>query len=442
MFNKNTIKNLFSLVLLVFALSACKKNTAPQPEPESKVVFANNMKTSVDIKTDQTLILNPTIKGCVTKYEWVEAGQVIGTEAIYVFNRDVPGEYTITLNASNAAGTSSLNYKIKVIGIYADGVLLISGTDKNGTGAGNISYLDEYENLKLDVFSKENSGSKLSSSIMGAFRYGNQLYLSASKTPFIQIVNNETLKLDATSITTASVTGINYFATTDGKTGYVLGGSGTKRGFYSVDLTAKTIGSTLLTGTTSAALLPITVVNNAYLAPVAKTLVKVENGTAQTLFTYPENAAGMVKTSNKQIWVGVAKGSSPKAKMVRLDENLTVQETVGLESNFLLPPNGILTASGTSEFIYWQETATGDFCRFNTTTKTAEKFVSPANDGLTFATAWKVNPKTGELYIADTPGLFTFTDSVSDLYIYGTDKKLRKKITNAGYQIVDVIFPK
>ncbi|MNR38637.1 hypothetical protein D3C85_1567570 [compost metagenome] len=53
-----------------------------------------------------------------------------------------------------------------------------------------------------------------------------------------------------------------------------------------------------------------------------------------------------------------------------------------------------------------------------------------------------MNPKNGELFLADSPSIFGLGDSFSDLYIYGKDKKLRKKIAKAGYQIVDVIFPK
>ncbi|MNK17174.1 hypothetical protein D3C87_353590 [compost metagenome] len=324
---------------------------------------------------------------------------------------------------------------------YADGILLLSSTDANGTGGGNISFLDANENLTLDVFSKENDGAKLSSSTMWAFPYGNQLYVSATSNPFIQVINHETLKSTST-ITTSGITGVTYFATVDGKTGYVNSSTRRKLGFYAVDLTAKSISATALTGTADATLLPITTVNGKYLTPALKTLVKVENGNAQTLFTYAENVAGVVKTANQQIWVGVAKGSSANAKLIRLDGNFAVQETVELGSSFLLPPNGILTASGTDEFIYWQETSTGDFCRFNTTTKNAEKFVSPSTDGLVFATAWKVNPKNGELFLADSPSIFGLGDSFSDLYIYGKDKKLRKKIAKAGYQIVDVIFPK
>lgn len=180
----------------------------------------------------------------------------------------------------------------------------------------------------------------------------------------------------------------------------------------------------------------------AYITPVLKNLVKIENAVLSTLFTYPENVAGIAKTSNKQIWMGISKGNSANAKMVRLNENLEVQETIDLPSDLLLPQNGELTASENSEFIYWQETAYGLFYRFNTATKKTELFVEPAKDGAGFALAWKVNPHSGELYITDLKGTFGIDNLPSDLFIYGVDKKLRKKIANVGYQVKDVIFPK
>ncbi|WP_343534483.1 DUF5074 domain-containing protein [Pedobacter sp.] len=423
------------LVLLLTAMFSCKK------EKIKVVSFTDDVKTSVKIKAQESLTLKPAMAGTATSYEWVEEGKVVGTESSYIFSKENKGDYELTFKATNKAGTTSLTYKIKVVGKYADGVLLVSNSNEANDGA-NISFLDEKENLKSNVFSLENNGSKLSLNTMSAFRYGNQLYVTSSNTPNIQVIDDETLKLSNISIANSSVRSISYFATADGKTGYVVGGSGSRRGLFAVDLNAKTISGTLLTGTTSAALLPLMIHKGAYITPVLKNLVKIENATLSTLFTYPENVAGIAKTSNKQIWMGISKGNSANAKMVRLNENLEVQETIDLPSDLLLPQNGELTASENSEFIYWQETAYGLFYRFNTTTKKTELFVEPAKDGAGFALAWKVNPHSGELYITDLKGTFGIDNLPSDLFIYGVDKKLRKKIANVGYQVKDVIFPK
>jgi len=421
------------LVLLLTAVFSCKK------EKVNPISFTDDINTSLKTKVQEPLVLKPTLLGTATSYEWLEEGKVVGTENSFIFNKENKGDYELTFRATNKAGTNSVTYKIKVVGKYADGILLISNTNEANNGA-DISFLDEKEKLTPNVFSLENEGAKLPLNTMSAFRYGNQLYVTSSSAPNIQVIDDETLKLANITLSNSSVRSISYFATTDGKTGYVVGGTSSKRGLYAVDLNAKTIAGTLLTGSNSAALIPIMIYNNAYITPVLKKLVSIKDGTMQTLFTYSENVAGIVKTANKQVWMGISKGSSANAKMVRLNENLEVQETIDLGTDILLPQNGELITSGGNEFIYWQETNTNKFYRFNTTTKKEELFVYPTEDGAGFITAWKVNPRTGELYVIDSKST---TDVLpSDLLIYGIDKKLRKKIANVGYQVKDVIFPK
>lgn len=425
----------FMLVLLLATVFGCKK------EKINAVSFPDDINTSVRAKVQEPLELKPQMTGTATTYEWLEDGKVVGTQSSYIFTKQDKGDYELTFKATNKAGTTTLTYKIKVVGKYADGILLVSNTNANGDGA-DISFLDEKEKLTPNVFSLENSGTKLPLNAISAFRYSNQLYITSANTPNIQVVDDETLKLANVSISNSSVRSTSYFATTDGKTGYVVGGTGSKRGLYAVDLNAKTIAGTLLAGTASAALIPMMTYNNAYITPVLKKLVSIKDGTLQTLFTYPENVAGIVKASNKQIWMGISKGASANAKMVRLNENLEVQETIDLASDLLLPQNGeLISAGGINEFIYWQETGTGEIYRFNATTKKTELFAYPSqNEGAGFLTAWKVNPRTGELYVIDAKST---TDNLpSDLLIYGVDKKLRKKIANVGYQVKDVIFPK
>ncbi len=423
------------LALLLATVLGCKK------EKINAVSFPDDINTSLRAKAQEPLELKPQMTGTATAYEWLEDGKVVGTQSSYIFAKQDKGDYELTFKATNKAGTTTLTYKIKVVGKYADGILLVSYTNQTNNGA-DISFLDEKEKLTPNVFSLENNGTKLPQSTVSAFRYGNQLYVTASETPNIQVIDDETLKLANISISNTSVRSISYFATTDGKTGYVIGGTGSKRGLYAVDLTAKTIAGTLLTGTASAALIPITTYNNAYITPVLKKLVSIKDGVLQTLFTYPESIAGIVKTSNKQIWMGIAKGGSANAKMVRLNENLEVQETIDLASDLFLYQTGeMISAGGINEFIYWQETGTGEIYRFNATTKKTELFAYPSqNEGAGFLTAWKVNPRTGELYVIDAKS--TSDNLPSDLLIYGVDKKLRKKIANVGYQVKDVIFPK
>ncbi len=188
-------------------------------------------------------------------------------------------------------------------------------------------------------------------------------------------------------------------------------------------------------------MVPINTIGQSIVAGAGKQLVQLDNGKVKVLYTYKENVAGILNTVGKTTWVAV-QGFTNKAKFVKLDQNLKAVDSVELSSTYKLPANGILTSSGKDEYIYWQETSRGVICRFNTLTKTASEFVDHASVGISFATAWKVNPKTGELYIADSPGLFSGDENWSNVYIFDQTGKVKKEYKKAGRWITDIVFPK
>ncbi|RYF23900.1 MAG: hypothetical protein EOO42_06450 [Flavobacteriales bacterium] len=434
------LNRIFLCITILFGLlGACKKASSPGISPIS---FKEGTQVSLVAQNDETIVFDPKLSSEATNYQWTENGKSIGTDKVYVFNRTTPGDYEITLDVFNVAGKSTLVYKVKVTGAYVNGVLFLSSVNRSGTGNANISYLDASGKVRLDVFSEENKTNTLSPSGMSMSRFNNKLYITSSTGPnHITVLDDETLKFDY-AITQSGVSAVTYFATTDGKTGYVNLTNRRKLGLFPVDLVAKTIGATALTGTTSASLLPINTIENSALIPSGKQLLKVDGSVVTPILTYTENVAGIVKTANKVAWVGVQGTATNKAKFVKLDASYVTTETIELDANFKLPANGILTASGNDEFIYWQETSTGSFCRFNTNTKKAEEVVNPYEVGISFSTAWKVNPKNGDFYIIDSPGLFTGLDSSSDLYIFDNKGKLKKTVKKVGYQVVDMVFPK
>lgn len=395
----------------------------------------------LSVKMKQALTLNPKITGHASTYQWFENGKQIANTASYQFNRETPGLYTLVFNATNAAGTSKLTYYIKVLGAYGDGVLFLSYTDQSGTGAAEISHVDEQGVLNLNVFSKVNPGTTLSSSANNLYHADGQYYVTSATGPnHVTVIDDQTLKLKYV-VSQSGITGITYFATADGKTGYANVTNRRKSGLYPVDLNSKSIAADPIDGTKEISLVPINTIGQHIVAGAGKQLVQLDNGKVKVLYTYKENVAGVINTVGKTTWVAV-QGFSNKAKFVKLDQNLKAVDSVELDNNFKLPANGILTASGSDEYIYWQETSRGVTCRFNTLTKTASQFVDHGNVGISFATAWKVNPKNGELYIADSPGLFSGDENWSEVFIFDQTGKVKKQIKKAGRWITDIVFPR
>ncbi|WP_222539458.1 DUF5074 domain-containing protein [Pedobacter polysacchareus] len=431
---KQTIVAMFCLGILAVS---CKKE-----ETEiARLTYQAESDSLMTVKVGKELILSPQIIGKTNRYQWLENGKEVAGTATYTFKKAEPGIYNIEFVVENDKGKTSLNYRVKVLGPYGDGVLLLSYTDETGFGNSSLSHMDEDGTIQLNVFSKANPGAALSPEANNLYYFNNQYYITSSFGPnFLSVVDAQTMKLNYV-VNKSAASEVTYFATTDGKTGYVNVTNRRKSGLYTVDLTNKSIGSTILEGSKEVSLVPINTVNQAIVTGAGKQLIKVEGAKVVVLNTYKENVAGVVKSGDNSYWVGVQGSTANKAKFVKLDKSNKGVDSVELTANFKVPANGILTSGGKDEYLYWQETSRGVICRFNTRTKTAEEFVDHANAGIIFATSWKVNPKNGELYVADSPEIFSGAEPFSNLFIFDKSGKLRKEVKKAGYQITDIVFP-
>ncbi|WP_316839096.1 DUF5074 domain-containing protein [Pedobacter gandavensis] len=431
---KQTIVAMFCLGILAVS---CKKD---QTEI-AKLSYQTASDSLITLKIDKELTLAPKISGETNRFQWLENGKEVANTATYTFKKTEPGLYNIEFNVENSKGKTSLNYRLRVLGPYGDGVLLLSYTDETGLGNAGLSHMDEDGTIQMNIFSRVNPGASLSPEANNLYQFNNQYYISSSTGPnFLTVVDAQTLKLNYV-VNQSGASNVTYFATTDGKTGYVNVTNRRKSGLYPVDLTNKTISSTILEGSKEVTLIPINTVNQAIVTGAGKQLIKIEAGKVVVLNTYKENVSGVVKASDNSYWLGVQGSATNKAKFVKLDKSNKGIDSVELAVNFKVPANGVLTSGGKDEYLYWQETSRGVICRFNTMTKKAEEFVNHADAGIIFATCWKVNPKNGELYIADSPEIFSGGEPFSNLYIYDKTGKLKKEVKKAGYQITDMIFP-
>lgn len=426
---------ILSMSCVLCIVASCKKD---QTEI-AKLNYENAADTLMKIRTDSGLVLSPKISGGASNYQWLLNGESVSKEPVYKFQTSTPGQYTLEFNAENEAGKTTLIYKVKVTGPYADGVLFLSYTDATGLGSAQLSHLDEKGDLHMDVFAKANPGTRLSPGANNLYYFDDRYYITSDEGPnYLTVVDAQTLKSNYV-VSQSGARNVTFFATTDGRTGYVS--NVRKTGLYKVDLTNRTISSTVLDGTSGISLIPISKINNTIITAVAKKLVKVNGDQVSVINAYKENVSGLVRTSGSTYWVGVQGSRNNKAKLIKLDQNYKGVDSVELSTEFKLPANGVLTSGGTDEYIYWQETSSAKICRFNTMSKTVEEFIDPWTQEISFATSWKVDPRNGDLYIADTPGLFTGEEPNSTVFIFDKSGKLKKTIKDAGFQITDIVFP-
>lgn len=431
---KQTIIAMFCVGILAVS---CKK----EQTEIAKLSYQAESDSLITVKLDKELTLAPQITGKANRYQWIENGKEVATTPVYAFKKTDPGLYNIEFTVENDKGKTTLKYRVKVIGPYGDGVLLLSYTDETGEGNASLSHMDEDGTIQMNIFTRANPAASLSPEANNLYQFNNQYYITSSTGPnFLTVVDAQTLKLSYV-VNQSGTSNVTYFATTDGKTGYVNVTNRRKSGLYPVDLANKTISSTILEGSKDVTLIPINTVNQTLVTGAGKQLIKIEGGKVVVLNTYKENVSGVVKSSDNSYWLGVQGSATNKAKFVKLDKSNKGIDSVELAVNFKVPANGVLTSGGKDEYLYWQETSRGVICRFNTLTKKAEEFVDHANAGIIFATCWKVNPKNGEVYIADSPEIFSGGEPFSNLYIFDKTGKLRKEVKKAGYQITDIVFP-
>ncbi len=416
--------------------SSCKKDQVEI----ARLDYENAADSLITITVDSALALSPRITAEDAVFEWSLNDKQVATGSNYIFKPTATGEYILSFTAANAAGKKMLTYRINVLKAYNKGVLFLSYTDASGLGDAQLSYLGDDGTLEKDVFPKVNPRTSLSASANNIYYHGGQYFITSDEGP------NDVTVVDAKSLRTRyvisqpEVTNVTFFVTTDGKTGYVSDVK--RRGLFPVDLIKRSISAEVISGTQNIPLIPISKVNNTVVMPVAKTLVKIDGGKASVINAYKENVAGLVDVENAAHWLAVQGSRANKAKFIKLDANYKGVDSVELGTQFKIPANGILTASGADEYIYWQETSSGDFCRFNTRSKTAEVFVNPWANDILFATSWKVDPRNGDLYIADSPGIFMGEAPTSTVLVFDKTGVLKKKVENAGFQITDMVFPR
>lgn len=424
---------LFLSVLILF-FSACKK------EPELNIEHQQAGDSLLAVKLKDEILLSPKVSGKINTYQWLENDKEIGKDKVYKFHKDSVGEYQLVFKASGPKGVKTLTYKISVERQFKMGVLLLSNSSADENGPAELSYLDEEGKLQRNVFALVNKGKKLAQEANSLYHFNDKYYITSAKGPeYITVINDRNLKV-AYTITQSGISDISYFATADGKTGYVNIINRRKGGLYPVDLAVKSISGALVPETKAATLIPLQVINNNVVSAAGKQLLKMDKNTSAVLYNYKQNVAGIVNTADQGIWVGIEKGTSSFAKFIKLDAAFKAVDSTELGVDCRLPANGILTASGRDGYIYWQETSVGKIYRFNTITKTAALFIDQAKAGISFATAWKIDPLTGDVYIVDTPGLFS-GETDSDLYIFDKNGQLKKQWKSIGYSVSDIAFP-
>lgn len=394
-------------------------------------------KTNYQLDFEEALVLNPEIENLTeTTINWFLNNEIVSTEPTYTFLSNTIGENELKLVVENSAGKETLIYNIRVFGKYAEGVFIVCASSENENGT--VSFLKDAI-FTSNVFQLENPNKTLGTDLISGQIIDNKLYfVSQSGTDFISITNAETLKIEET-ITTSEAKNPAYISLVDDNKGYILSAYSRTRSLYNIDFTNATIQSKIdgISDIPSiqSAVLPI---ENKLLIADGNSIKELDTATESVseILTFSDNVSGIVTDSNNNIWIAT-EGRNEEATFVKLNDDLSISETVKLGTDVKLYRNGMLTAAN-SKYFYWQETSTGNIHRFNSENKTQELFITPITYNLLFTTALKIHPKTGDIYLAGVTDFFDMSNSI--MLIFNEEGEEINKFENIGTAPTDFVF--
>ncbi len=162
-------------LMIVFA--ACQRNK----DTVLPALKATADKTEDTLQLGQSRTLSPKLSDTNNvRYQWLVNNTPAGATATFTFEAKERGTYRISFRASNAAGTDSVAYQIKVWGRYENGFYVLN-EGWFGTETGSVFYSPYgVDTLTPWVHKKENPAAPLGG-VMNTLQYGaifqNKLYL-------------------------------------------------------------------------------------------------------------------------------------------------------------------------------------------------------------------------------------------------------------------------
>lgn len=158
----------FAGLALLALMAACNRNDGPVFQ--RPVISA--AKTTDSLSIGQTLRLSPQLNQPLgATFQWNVNGTPAGTDSVYTFEAKESGQYRITFRMSNAAGTDSLTWNIKVWGRYENGFFVLN-EGWFGTETGSVHFY-EYgtDTVRTWVYKQENPGKTLGG-LTNTLQYG------------------------------------------------------------------------------------------------------------------------------------------------------------------------------------------------------------------------------------------------------------------------------
>lgn len=390
------------LLLGVFAglVSSCSDDDCPL---ETTSPLANITSENLSLHIGDSVVLKATTSSLLeTTYNWMLDSAEVSTAATYTFKAEYSGTFKINLTANNTEGALNSTTTISVQpGKYKNGTFVLS------ENSSLLTFISPEGRVTGDAYTDEN-GTKLGSVNQDLFIYNHKMYIvsqNGGNDGFLVITNAETLKKEKgfQDELKGKVSWPTHVAVLGEDDIYLRDNGGIKL-FHPSTGEVSTIE-----GTNGASKKTMAVVNGKIFAAAGKRLLVIEKdkNAITTFIEFANGISGVIKSSDKNIWVADEGGNVSK---------VDAQSYAILQTNEL-SDEGAKKAIGSSVAASPSITAKGDtlymsglsskIYRHIFSTKETQLMVNAKdlveNVGIIYNTC-AVHPLTGEVYFNSIKG--------------------------------------
>lgn len=234
---KQHVRITLALAVMAFAAACNKKDDAKPSGPKIHIA-----KPEQTIAVGQSVELKPEFtQDAGISFRWTVNNEPAGTSASFTFKPQTQGDYKITFVASTTHGKDSANYRITVLGQYANGILLLN-EGWMGTETGSVFFY-QYgaDTLVPWVYKAVNPGKTLGG-LANTLQYGSihngKLYLVVKAGGPLVVTDATTLVETGRVNNIASGKGMTFLGL-DATRGLI----GSTDGIYPINLSTLAIGA-------------------------------------------------------------------------------------------------------------------------------------------------------------------------------------------------------
>lgn len=417
------LNSFFSKLCLAILLALPMIFTSCNEDEDLTSTLTNVVIESINEKPEiiqgQALTLTAKYESNITPtIEWKVNGEIKSNDPVFQFSASEPGVYQIILTVATENQKESSTLSVTVYGKYKKGTFVLN---EGSNTPGSLIFISPENEIIDNAYFKVND-THLGDKAQSLFIANNKLYIisqNGGNDGMLIIANAETLKKEM-AFSKEELSALNWpthVAVIDDNI-YIRDG----KGVYLFNASSKEL--TFIEGTEGALNNNMVIANGkAFVSNNDRKILVVQNNKVIKSIELTDNATGIIKASDGNIWVStngipakIAKISSDDYSIIKENE----LEQYSLSNNWGATP--AITAK--EDMIYFMDSQLNINCHdfINNTTKKSINVPEYVDNANTYYNNPAINPINGDIYVTTIKGWGTdYTTNNISVFNYEED---------------------